>query len=134
MKFARAIKAIIDERSQGSCEICGIDTPDGQYHHRRPRGMGGSKRSETGSPVNALYLCQECHAWIESLRDHALRNGWLVRQSHDPALIPVNYRGTFSTLTNEGMVNPVMPESTRWRVAVGRPEALALPNDQRQKE
>jgi 5-methylcytosine-specific restriction protein A len=113
MKFAEGIKAIIDERSQGSCEICGIATPDGHYHHRRPRGMGGSKRSETGAPVNALYLCRECHAWVESLRDHALRNGWLVRQSHDPALTPVNYRGTFSTLTNEGMVNSVMPESIR---------------------
>jgi 5-methylcytosine-specific restriction protein A len=110
MKFSRAVKAIIDERSRGWCEICGYLAIDGQYHHRRPRGMGGTKRSETGSPVNALYLCQECHAWIESLRAHALRNGWLVSQSEDPALTPVNYRGTFSTLTNEGMVIPVMPE------------------------
>jgi len=110
MKFSRAVKAIIDERSQGSCEICGTSAPDGQYHHRRPRGMGGTKRSETGSPVNALYLCQECHAWIESLRAHALRNGWLVSQSEDPALTPVNYRGVISTLTNEGRVIPVMPE------------------------
>ena len=46
----------------------------------------------------------------ESLRAHALRNGWLVSQSEDPALTPVNYRGAISTLTNEGMVIPVMPE------------------------
>ena len=109
MKFPRTVKAIIDERSQGNCEICGTSAPNGQYHHRRPRGMGGTKRSETGSPVNALYLCHECHAWIESLRSHALRNGWLVKQSDDPALIHVNYRGEISTLTNDGRVIPVMP-------------------------
>lgn len=110
MKFSRAVKAIVDERSRGWCEICGYLASHGQYHHRRPRGMGGTKRIETGSPVNALYLCQECHAWIESLRAHALRNGWLVGQSEDPALTPVNYRGVMATLTNDGRVIVVMPE------------------------
>ncbi len=112
MKFSRAVKAIIDERSQGNCELCGLSAPDGQYHHRRPRGMGGTKRSETGSPVNALYLHQACHLDVEMHREESLYNGWLVRQSQDPALTPVNYRGRYSTLTNDGRVILVMPESS----------------------
>jgi 5-methylcytosine-specific restriction protein A len=52
--------------------------------------MGGTRRPETNSPSNLLVACYHCHrTLIESKRDKALENGWLVKQSEDPETVPV---------------------------------------------
>lgn len=64
-------------------------------HHRKPRGMGGSKAAWASSPANGLVLCGSgttgCHGWVESHRDEAYARGLLVyRNSRDvPADVPV---------------------------------------------
>lgn len=99
-------------RAIGYCEICGrrLATWDHtgkvtwhethSIHHRRPRGMGGTRREDTNSPANLLLLCGDatspysCHAQVESSRARAYRNGWLVRSAADPAQVPVLLEGS----------------------------------------
>lgn len=60
--------------------------------HRRPRGMGGTKRFDANSPVNLIALCgsatTDCHGHVESYRAEAYANGWLVSIHSDPAKVP----------------------------------------------
>ena len=109
--FSKAVRDTILARAKGGCEVCFFAQPD-QIHHRRPRGAGGSKASDTNTAANALALCTECHTWIESNRVKALEVGWLVRQGHDPATVPVLRFGSDwvlladdgTTTTTEGCV------------------------------
>ena len=39
--FPSRVIQIVDERRRGRCEMCGLAVPV-VYHHRRPKGMGGS--------------------------------------------------------------------------------------------
>lgn len=74
-------------------------------HHRRPRGMGGTKREESNMPAAALAACRDCHRYIEEHRDEALQNGWLVPQHHTPSEIPVLYRHRWMLLGDDGTVS-----------------------------
>jgi len=100
--FTPAVKALVSERSGGLCERCGRHEPDMQYHHRRARGMGSTKRPDTNQPANCLHVSAACHAIIESLRAEAYEFGWLVRQHQTPADIPVLRRGVWVLLDNDG--------------------------------
>ena len=90
--FGRATKELIYDRAAGHCECCGVG-PVEQAHHRRPRAAGGSKAPDTDLPSNGLGICQRCHDMVESRRELALDRGWLVRQGHDPADVPVLRHG-----------------------------------------
>jgi 5-methylcytosine-specific restriction protein A len=105
---SRAQRAAVVDRSHGYCEICGRllfdinEDPVGfpySFHHRQPRGMGGTSRPEINSPANLLLLCGDattpggCHAHVEQNRTRAYANGWLVRASVDPATVPVLLEG-----------------------------------------
>lgn len=83
-----------------SCVRCGRDATgergrDWSVQHRRPRGMGGSRRNDTNSPQNLIVLCGSatspggCHEAVESHRAEAIANGWLLWQTQDPAAEPV---------------------------------------------
>ena len=98
--FTPATRKIINDRAGGRCERCTL-RPVEQHHHRRPRGAGGSKRLDTNTPANAAALCMQCHIWAESHRQQALLEGWLVRQGHSPATVPVLYHGTDWVLFTE---------------------------------
>ena len=104
VKFSKDTKLLIFERCQGVCEMCGMPAMDPQFHHRRPRGMGGTSRKETGSPANALYVHPSCHASIESNRSSSLENGYLVSQSADPASVRVLRWGVWVMLNEDGSV------------------------------
>lgn len=93
--FPQEVRELLFVRSGGVCERCG-GAEATQAHHRRPRGMGSTKRPETNRPSNALMLCQPCHTWVETTgrsNGESYRKGILVRQSHEPASVPVHYRG-----------------------------------------
>lgn len=96
--------AMVYERAGNACEICGVRGEN--VHHRRPRGMGGTKFE--GGPENLMVLCGSgttgCHGWIEGHREEAREQGWLVEQWEHPHRVPVAYRGTWSLLTMEGLV------------------------------
>ncbi len=106
--FSVPMRVLIHKRDRLKCVICG--KPSEQIHHRRPRGMGGTARKTTNLPANGLTLCgsgtQGCHHTVESRRDLALENGWIVRQHQDPAEVPVLIHGDWWLLDNEGGRRP----------------------------
>lgn len=91
MTLTKSVRETVLERDLHACVRCGLYiTPFGEYsiHHRRPRGMGGSKRPSTNSPANLLTLCGTgttgCHGYIESHREQALEAGYLLTQQQHP--------------------------------------------------
>lgn len=76
------------------CERCGGTGPAFSVHHRLPRGRGGENRLS-----NLVLLCGSattpggCHGEVESYREQAYDDGWLVRTGIDPATVPVNIHG-----------------------------------------
>lgn len=89
MKFTDGVRDQIRKRANDRCEMCGAITAYHQVHHRRPRGMGGSKDTASGTAANGLWVHPSCHAKIESDREKAYEKGYLVYQGHDPAKVPV---------------------------------------------
>jgi hypothetical protein len=105
--FPKPVRDIITARAKGGCEICFFAIPD-QIHHRRPRGAGGSKRADTNTASNGIAICAACHRMVESNRTEAFTNGWLVRQGHDPAAVPVlRYGSDWVQLNNDGTTKEV---------------------------
>lgn len=104
--FSLVMRRIIRDRAGDCCELCGYYASDCTAHHRRPRGAGGSKRSDTNLPSNALWVCNMCHLKIESYRSTSYTNGWLVYQSGQPASVPVLRRGEWVLLGDDGSVVP----------------------------
>lgn len=103
----REVRQLVAARSGGSCEIarpgsCQHLATD--QHHRRPRGAGGSRRDDTNVPSNLLCACRGCHSWVESNRQTALAFGWLLGQHQRPAASPVQYRGEWARLDDDGGV------------------------------
>jgi 5-methylcytosine-specific restriction protein A len=88
--FTPLVRQLIKERAgiEGDfvrCEKCQFWTQTGEIHHRRPRGAGGSKASDTNKPSNGVWLCRQCHLWVETRRETALEQGWLVPQGGTPS-------------------------------------------------
>jgi 5-methylcytosine-specific restriction enzyme A len=105
-----SVRALVIAREQGCCARCSRPGdnawPPHQVHHRRCRGMGSTRRPESNGPANLLLLCDACHRGVESYRALALADGLLVRQSHDPAAVPVRYRGAPVLLHPDGTLTP----------------------------
>ena len=107
-------QAVLD-RAQWLCERCGGPAYAGALHHRRPRGMGGTRRRESNRPANLTLLCGEfspgalsgCHETVESQRTSAYWCGWLVRQHKDPAEVPVLTVYGWRLLGDDGRYVPV---------------------------
>lgn len=107
--FTERTKRILMARCQGRCEKCGAPAVVKQFHHRRPRGMGGSRRDDTGSFSNALVLHASCHRWIEMNRDEAYKLGFLLRQHQNPSDTPVKLWDGWHYLTSDGSKANVVP-------------------------
>lgn len=77
-----------------------------QAHHRRPRGMGGTKRTSSRLAANGLMACPWCHNFLETgERGEARRHGFIVAQNADPATVEVFYRHERNVLLdNQGGV------------------------------
>ncbi|GAA3510279.1 hypothetical protein GCM10022234_00650 [Aeromicrobium panaciterrae] len=90
------VRELVYERANKCCERCGIYAYGGSVHHRRPRGMGGSKQADTNQPSNLILLCGSgttgCHGWVESHRNEAIDTGLVLRQGTDPTAEPVTLR------------------------------------------
>jgi 5-methylcytosine-specific restriction protein A len=70
-----------------------MDNNPSDIHHRRPRRMGGTLDPEINSPANLVLLCRACHSDIESHRQQALTDGWLLYSTANPEQQPVSIRG-----------------------------------------
>lgn len=86
-----------------------------QIHHRKPRRMGGTTQAAINAPGNLIWLCRDCHEWIESNRLAAVKAGWLVPGNEEPVKTPLLYLGRWTLLDDGGGVNPYPPEVTRGR-------------------
>lgn len=93
-------------RSGGSCEArttqC-LAGPTGaldrlprwrvSVHHRKPRGMGGTRRADVHGLHHLMLLCGSgttgCHGWVERNRAAARDRGLLVPQAMDATEVPV---------------------------------------------
>jgi len=121
------VRQIILERDQGRCVRCGESVLNSAHsiHHRRPRGMGGSKDPATNLPANLLTLCGSgttgCHGAVEGHRIIAGNDGFLVGQGLDPELKPVLGHHGWIRLDNEG----------GWRPALGRTDTAPDRKDAR---
>lgn len=106
--FSDVVRARVMARSGGFCEVRrdGCWDEGSQLHHRRPRGMGGSRSKVTGGAANALNLCIQCHDHVERNRLEARDNGWIVRQSADPSQVPVHRYRRWVLLDDDGGITP----------------------------
>lgn len=102
--FPPEVRQQVWERSHGRCERCWIASYSYEFHHRRPRGMGGSKDSATNLASNCLLLCDKCHRWVEAHREEALSKGFLVRQGLNPAGARVMRSGEWVLLNEDGSI------------------------------
>lgn len=108
-RMPQATVTAVHQRSQRRCERCGTDRAlRFSLHHRKPRGMGGSRDPLINAPSNIVLLCgsgtEGCHGWIESHRAEAHIDGLLVYRIDDPAEIPVQLRYGLVFLDDEGGV------------------------------
>lgn len=94
-------------RAGERCERCGA--PGADIHHRRARGMGGSRDPHANLPGNLVLLCRGCHDWIESRRSWAYGQGWLiphdVRINPETVSVPTAMHGRV-LLADDGSVIP----------------------------
>lgn len=97
---SQEVRELVIARSYGCCESCGTQlrsagrwVGEHSFHHRRPRGMGGTNRPETNGAANLLLLCGSgttgCHGALEANRAVAYERGHLLRQTQEPAEVPV---------------------------------------------
>jgi len=112
--FTEKDRELIRQRADNRCEVCGARMLTyGQIHHRRPRGMGGTRKREASSLSNALYVHADCHARIESNRKRAAHLGWLVGWGRQIESAEVRLWDGWFYLTPEGTRLPVSaPPST----------------------
>lgn len=80
----REVALLVMSRADGMCLRC-LRRPGAQIHHRKPRGMGGTVEPAINRPPNLVWLCSNCHAWVESNRLAGYDTGWLVRRADNPA-------------------------------------------------
>ena len=105
--FSNATKRLVFLRAGGRCERCGWIEEATQYHHRRPRAMGGSRAADTNGAANCLLLCHYCHNHVESYRDESISRGFLVSQGKKPAETPMLFGKKWVFLDDFGYVTPV---------------------------
>ena len=105
--FSKRTRELVFMRSNGRCERCGVIRLGMQYHHRRPRAMGGSRASDTNGAANCVLLCNYCHTDVESYRDAAIEVGFLVPQGKKPTQTPVWRFKKWVFLDDFGYVTPV---------------------------
>lgn len=114
--FTKPTEALILTRANHACERCGqpnrgVRGRDWSIHHRRPRGMGGTKRLSTASV--GVVLCGSgvtgCHGWVESNRADAIDLGWLVSalgREHPRDIPIIHITHGFVFIDDNGGVTP----------------------------
>jgi hypothetical protein len=107
----RASVDTVHRRSRQRCERCGTtNAARWSLHHRKPRGMGGTKDPMINSPANLLLLCgsgtEGCHGWVETHRTEAYEFGLLVHRNDDPESVCVKLMYGLVRLDDGGGVQP----------------------------
>ena len=108
--FPPKVRQLILDRAGGMCEGMvsdGCVSRVAHTHHRKPRGMGSTKRRDVNSAANGLGLCADCHEFVESHRAYARDRGLLISALSDvaPSCVPVWRRGVLVLLDDWGGVH-----------------------------
>lgn len=104
-QIPRVNRQIAQGRAMGQCERCLTYTLDGDLHHRRPKGLGGSKLLDRHDVANLVYVCRPCHNWAHANPTAATAAGFLVPRSsgiHFTTVPITNFAGNSRFLDNEG--------------------------------
>ena len=94
LKVDDKTRFLVLARALYQCERCyGNGTVFGfSVHHRVPRRMGGSRNADLHKPANLIVLCGSgvdgCHGWVESNRDQARADGYLLFRVDNAEQIP----------------------------------------------
>ena len=102
-RIPKHIAEAVRERAEGRCEAMNFPICNGraeQLHHRRLRSQGGEH-----TVVNLIAVCAPCHNRFHREVAEAVSQGWIVRSVHEPAEVPMKYRGMTATLSEEGVVH-----------------------------
>lgn len=109
MNIPHKTRARVLARDDYSCVRCGQSVLRIAYslHHRRPRGMGGSRDARINQPANLLTLCGHatspdgCHLRVEADRLDAKASGYLLNHVADAEATPVlTHLGSFLFLND----------------------------------
>ena len=92
------------EKRDAYCVHCGLGNPYLVPHHRKNRGMGGSKQLD--NPANILLVCAEINGLMESdskIAKMARDYGWKLQSWQDPLAVLVYnaYNGKTYKLDDE---------------------------------
>lgn len=104
-QIPKANRQIVQGRAFGRCERCLAVELCGDLHHRRPKGLGGSKAVDRHDVANLVHLCRSCHRWAHGNPTAAAAAGFLVPRSsgqHFTAVPITNLAGETRFLDNEG--------------------------------
>ncbi|WP_075813043.1 HNH endonuclease signature motif containing protein [Corynebacterium sp. CNJ-954] len=94
-KTPRWLREAAWERADAVCEamipqaVCQWHGTD--VHHRKKRSAGGEHALE-----NALWVCRNCHNYIEAHQAWSFPRGLLVHSYHEPVHPPAYYRGVYT--------------------------------------
>jgi hypothetical protein len=109
LKVEDEVRFTVLARAFYRCERCeGGATAFGfSVHHRLPRGMGGSKNKNLHKPANLIVLCGSgvdgCHGWVESNREQARQDGYLLYRIDNASEIPfIDNRGVAWLIDDDG--------------------------------
>lgn len=115
-----AVRRTVTERAGGACERCGKTiTADYSIHHRKPRGMGGTKDPKANSPANLVLLCGSattpdgCHTAVERFRQAAITTGFIVTRTADPETVPIKLVSGWWYLRADGTKLPTVRPETK---------------------
>ncbi len=100
-----ANRQIVMGRAFGQCERCLHATLAGDPHHRRVRGMGGSKAPDRHDPSNLVWVCRPCHDWVHAHPKESAETGFMIPRfpGTSPLEVPItDLSGRTVYLDNEG--------------------------------
>ncbi len=109
-QFNAKTTALIEARAKGFCEYCGREALTWQIHHRRPRGMGGTKRPS--GAANGVLVHGWCHTRIERERTESRSLGFLLYQGDNPEVIPVLINQEWVRLYDDGTTSSCLAGRT----------------------
>jgi len=103
----RHSRPIVEARSGGVCERCGVRRAE-SVHHRKLR------RFDDHRAANLVHLCGSgttgCHGWAHANPRDAAAEGFIVRSTNNPRIVPVKHgRYGWVRLADSGDVVP-----TKW--------------------
>lgn len=121
LKVEDKVRFLVLARADYKCEKCGGGATGYGFsvHHRAPRQMGGSRDANLHLPANLIVLCGSgvdgCHGWIESNRDKARADGYLLFKIQNAEEIPFIDDFTNAwVITNDGEKRRF---DTKWTLA-----------------